>query len=128
MSLSARTMPETPIAILRYFDAVVLVVAAPVMLLIGVPALGYGVGAGAWIALRAIGEGVDRLSSAAVPTSRELSLKLAYMLCRLFLLALAVIFVRNQVGQDDGLTALCVIVFAFTAQLAVTFVNRPRWK
>jgi hypothetical protein len=128
MALSARAMPDTPIATLRYFDAVVLVVAAPVMLLIGVPALGYGIGAGAWIALRAVGVGVDRLSSAASPNSRELSLKLAYMLGRLFLLALAVIFARNQGGQDDGLTALCVIVFAFTAQLAVTFVNRPRWK
>ena len=101
MSLSAPAMPEAaPIAMLRYFDVVVLVVAAPVLLLIGVPALGYAVGAGSWIALRALGVGVDRLSSAASPTSRELSLKLAYMLSRLFLLALAVIFVRNQAGQD----------------------------
>lgn len=128
MSLSAPAMPETPIAALRYFDVVVLVVAAPVMLLLGVPALGYAVGAGAWIALRAVGIGVDRLSSGAAPNSRELSLKLAYMLGRLFLLALAVIFVRNQGGQDDGLAALCVIVFAFTAQLALSFVTRPRWK
>jgi hypothetical protein len=126
MSLSAHAMPEPPSPILRYFDVVVLVVAAPVLLLIGVPALGYAVGAGSWIALRAVGVGVDRLSSAASPTSRALSLKLAYMLSRLFLLALAVIFVRNQAGQDDGLAALCVIVFAFTAQLSLSFVNGPR--
>ncbi len=128
MSLSAHAMPEAPSPILRYFDVVVLVVAAPVMLLIGVPALGYCVGAGAWIALRAVGAGVDRVSSGPAPASRELSLKLAYMLSRLFLLALAVIFVRNQGGQGDGVAALCVVVFAFTAQLAVTFVNRPRSK
>jgi hypothetical protein len=128
MSLSAPAMPETPIAALRYFDVVVLVVAAPVLLLIGAPALGYLVGAGSWIGLRAVGVGVDRLSSSAMPSSRELSLKLAYMLGRLFLLALAVIFVRNQAGQSDGLAALCVIVFAFTAQLAMSFVTRPRLK
>jgi hypothetical protein len=126
MSLSAAAAPEAPMAILRYFDVVVLVAAAPVLLLIGVPALGYGVGAGAWIAFRALGAGVDRISTGAAPSSQQLSLRLAYMLGRLFALALAVIIVRNQAGRDDGLTALCVIVFAFTAQLAVTFVNRPR--
>ena len=39
------------------------------------------------------------------------------MLGALFLLALAVILVR-QAGQDAGLTALVVVVFAFTIQLA----------
>ena len=39
-------------SVLAYFDVIVLVVAAPIMLLIGVPAAGYGIGAGAWIALR----------------------------------------------------------------------------
>ena len=36
-------------ALLRYFDVAVLVIAAPIMLLIGVPAGGYLLGAGAWI-------------------------------------------------------------------------------
>jgi hypothetical protein len=124
MSLSARKPAEAPVGMFRYFDVVVLVVAAPVMLLIGVPALGYGVGAGAWIALRAIGEGVDRAASASAQASRELNLRLAYMLSRLFLLALAVIVVRKQAGQDDGLAALGVIIFAFTAQLTLSFANR----
>jgi hypothetical protein len=124
MSLSARKPAEAPVGMFRYFDVAVLVVAAPVMLLIGVPALGYGVGAGAWIALRAIGEGVDRAASASAQASRELNLRLAYMLSRLFLLALAVILVRKQAGQDDGLAALGVIIFAFTAQLTLSFANR----
>jgi hypothetical protein len=45
---------------------------------------------------------------------------------RLFLLALAVILVRRGAGQDEGLAALLVIVFAFTIQLAISFANRPR--
>ena len=48
------------------------------------------------------------------------------MLSRLFLLAIAVIIARSQVGRDAGLTALVVIVVAFTVQLAVSATTRPR--
>lgn len=111
---------------LAYLDVVVLVVAAPIMLLIGVPAVGYLVGAGAWIVLRAAGVAVDRAVAATDDPRREASLRLAYLLGRLFLLAIAVILVRNGAGRDDGLTALLVIVFAFTAQLVLSVLNRPR--
>ncbi|MBV9802261.1 MAG: hypothetical protein JO130_03690 [Solirubrobacterales bacterium] len=111
---------------LLYLDVVVLVVAAPIMLLIGVPAAGYLVGAGAWIALRAVGVVVDRAAGAADDPRREASLRLAYLLGRLFLLAIAVIIVRNGSGRDSGLTALLVVVFAFTTQLVLSVLNRPR--
>jgi len=48
------------------------------------------------------------------------------LLGRLFLLAIAVIVVRNGAGRDDGLTALLVVVFAFTSQLLTSFLTRPR--
>ena len=111
---------------LAYLDVVVLVVAAPIMLLIGVPAVGYLVGAGAWIVLRAVGVAVERAVGATDDPRREASLRLAYLLGRLFLLAIAVILVRNGAGRDDGLTALLVIVFAFTMQLVLSVLNRPR--
>jgi hypothetical protein len=109
-----------------YLDVLLLVVAAPIMLLIGVPAVGYLVGAGAWIVLRLVGIGVDRAAAAADDPRREAGLRLAYLLGRLFLLAIAVILVRKDAGRDDGLTALLVIVFAFTTQLVLTFFVRPR--
>lgn len=109
-----------------YLDVVVLVVAAPIMLLIGVPAVGYLVGAGVWIALRAVGVAVEHAARAAGDPRRETSLRLAYLLGRLFLLAIAVILVRNGSGRNDALTALLVIVFAFTTQLVITFLSRPR--
>ena len=126
MSLSARPAPEAPVAILRYFDAVVVVVATPVMLLIGIPVLGYCIGAGAWLTLRAVGVGIDRAATASGDPRREVGLRLGYLLARLFLLALAVIVARKQGTRDDGLAALGVIVFAYTMQLAVSFVCRPR--
>ena len=112
--------------VLAYLDVVVLVVAAPIMLLIGVPAVGYLVGAGVWIVLRAVGVLVDRLIAAIDDPRQEVTLRLAYLLGRLFMLAIAVIVVRNASGRQDGLTALLVIVFAFTTQLVLSFLTHPR--
>lgn len=111
--------------LLSYLDVVLLALAAPIMLLIGVPAAGYLVAAGAWIALRAIGVGVERVARAGDPR-REVGLRLGFMLGRLFALALTVILVRKAGSRDDGLTALIVIVFAFTIQLATSAATRPR--
>jgi hypothetical protein len=131
MSLSAPASnsgdgADDAVTALAYLDVVVLIVAAPIMLLIGVPAVGYLVGAGVWIALRALGVAVDRAVASIADPRRDVTLRLAYLLGRLFTLAIAVIVVRNSVGRDDGLTTLLVIVFAFTAQLVLSFLNRPR--
>ncbi len=126
MSLSAPATSDGHLMPLAYLDVVLLVVAAPIMLLIGVPAVGYLVGAGAWIVLRALGIAIDRAVPALNDPRSEITLRLAYLLGRLFLLAIAVILVRNGSGRDDGLTALLVIVFAFTAQLVLSFLTRPR--
>jgi hypothetical protein len=114
------------LTVLSYLDVLVLVVAAPIMLLIGVPAVGYLVGAVAWIVLRAVGLVIERAAGAAEDPRREASLRLAYLLGRLFMLAIVVILVRNGAGRNDGLTALLVIVFAFTMQLILSVLNRPR--
>jgi hypothetical protein len=112
--------------LLRYFDVVLVVVAAPVLLLIGVSAAGYLIAAGTWIALRAVGEVVERYAVRAPHASQQISVRLGYLLGRLFVLAIAVILVRQGSGRDAGLTALAVIVAAFTIQLALGFANRPR--
>ena len=131
MSLSASATSERSrdpsVTLLRCIDVVLVVVAAPIMLLIGVPAAGYLVGAGAWILLRAVGVGVDRYAGAIGVQGWELTLRLCYLLGRLFLLATAIILVRKDLGKDDGLTTLLVIVFAFTMQLAGSVATRA-WK
>ena len=126
MSLSAPATSDDHVTILAYLDVVLVVVAAPIMLLIGVPAVGYLVGAGVWIALRAVGVVIDRVVPSLDDPRGEITLRLAYLIGRLFLLAIAVILVRNGAGRDDGLTSLVVIVFAFTTQLVLSFVTRPR--
>jgi hypothetical protein len=110
---------------LAFFDVALVLVAAPIMLLIGVPALGYGLGAGAWLALRLVGLGVDRAALATSDARRQIALRMAYMLGRLFLLAFAVILARQN-SKGDGLAALAVIVIAFTVQLVTSALTRPR--
>jgi hypothetical protein len=110
--------------LLRYFDVALVVLAAPIMLLIGVPALGYVIGGGAWLALRAVGVGVERAADAAQDVRTQISLRLGYMLGRLFAIALAVIIARRSGNQNDGLTALVVVAVAFTVQLATSALNR----
>ena len=113
-------------ALLRYFDVALLVVAAPIMLLIGVPAAGYAISAGAWIALRAVGVAVEHVAVSMREAAQQIGLRLGYMLGRLFLLALAVILARQAYGRDAGLTALIVVVFAFTVQLVISALTYPR--
>ncbi|MFL5823951.1 MAG: hypothetical protein ACJ764_10965 [Solirubrobacteraceae bacterium] len=114
----------TPL-IVQYLDVVLVVAAAPILLLMGVSAVGYAYGAGAWLILRAVGVGVDRMAETS-DARRQISIRLGYMLGRLFLLALAVILARRSGGKDAGLAALLVVVIAFTVQLAVSAVSRPR--
>jgi hypothetical protein len=125
VSLSASSPSEPNVRVLRYFDVVLITVAAPIMLLIGVPAVGYLVGAGAWIALRAVGVAVERMVGATSDTGRQISLRMTFMFSRLFLLALAVIAARGT-SKNDGLTALVVIAVAFTLSLGAMAGTRPR--
>jgi len=117
--------PGAP-ALLRYFDVVLVIVAAPIMIAIGVSATGYAIGGGAWVALRAAGEVLERNAALHADPRTDVSVRLGYMLSRLFLLAIAVIIARTQAGRDAGLTALVVIAVAFTVQLAVSAITRPR--
>ena len=126
MSVNTSTVSEPPVTVLRYLDVVLLAVAAPIMLLIGVSPAGYLIGAGAWIALRVAGVAVEGYASAGTDVNRAIGARLGYMLGRLFALAIVVILVRKADGQDAGLAALAVIVFAFTVQLATSAVSRPR--
>ena len=117
---------ERPVFLLEYLDVVLVVLGALIMIPIGVSASGYGIGAGAWIALRLAGVAMERIPSLHRDQRTDLTTRLGYMLSRLFLLALAVVLARSSGGKDAGLAALIVIVVAFTVQLFTSAVTRPR--
>lgn len=116
---------ESPSGLLGFFDLAVLVVAAPIMILIGVPAVGYAIGAGAWIVLRLGAVAVERVAEAA-PAQRAVGIRLGFMLGRLFALAIAVILVRQSDGRSAALACLAVIAVGYTLSLVTSVLNRPR--
>lgn len=116
----------TSVPLIAYLDVVLVVLAAPIVLLASGSAVGYGIGAGAWLALRAVGLGVERAAGQASDPRSQISIRMGYMLGRLFLLALAIVLARRDGGQSAGLTALVLVVVAFTVQLATSAISRPR--
>jgi hypothetical protein len=106
---STRSLPP-------YIDVLLVVLAGPLLFLVGVPALGYAIGAASWIVLRAVGVAVDRHASAGANVLQQISLRIEYRLVRVLALVTAAAL-AVKAGRADGLTALLVITFAFTVQL-----------
>jgi hypothetical protein len=124
--LTASTGPRHPLTVKGLLDVVVLVVGALVLLVPSVPARAYLIAAGSWIVLRAVGVAADRTALAIPSAAGEIGLRLAYLLGRLFALAIMVILLRQSGGRPAALTALLVILVAFTIELTISAIYRPR--
>lgn len=111
-------------AAVRFVDIALVVMAAPVVLLMGAPALGFGVGAGAWCLQRAVGEAVDRRLASVPDARRALTLGLVWSLARVWLLALIILAVGKAASRQDGLTAALVVLFAFTVYFSTNLMLR----
>ena len=121
--MSATSAPPRP-QIIRAYDVVVVLAAAPVLLLVGVPAVGYMIGAAAWLLIRGIGVAMERYSASLSHVVHEASLRIAYRMTRVVVLVGVAVVASKAVGRDDGLAALLVIVIAFTIQLTVAIIER----
>jgi hypothetical protein len=112
-------------AILRYLDVVLIAVAAPVALALGAPALGYAIGAGAWIVQRILA-GVDRRWIAGAHEPRRFGLNLVESFGRIWLLAGGIVLAGVVGGRADGLTAALLIFGAYSVAFAMRLVEgRP---
>jgi hypothetical protein len=112
-------------AILRYFDVVlVLLVTAPALAL-GAPALGYAIGAGAWILQRIVAQ-LDRrwVGKAAAPRT-QLGFNLFEAFGRIWLLAGAIVLAGVLGGRADGLTAAVVIFCAYSVAFVIRVFSGP---
>jgi len=107
------TFGRVPVALL-YFDVVVVLLAAIPALALGAPALGYTVGAAAWIVGRIASTEVERRISAVDDINRRLGFGVASSMLRVWLLAAAIMIVGLASSRADGLTAALVIFGAFS--------------
>ena len=119
-------MPASdPLAIVRYLDVIVVVLAAPFVILTGAPLLGYLVGAGAWIVTRVAGIVIERAARRSRDARAVAALNLTVLLGRVWVVGLSILAVGLAADREDGLMAALVALVAFTVYLATSLILRP---
>jgi hypothetical protein len=122
MSAVALRTAEQPLALLRYLDVVLVVAALPFVALAGLPLLGYGVGAAAWILQRAAGVALERQAAKTTDIRRQVGLNLGGTLARVWIVGGAILAVGLAGEREDGLTAAVLVFVAFTVYFALTLI------
>jgi hypothetical protein len=113
--------------LLRYPDVIVLIVAAPVALSLGAPALGYALAAGAWFLQRVLANLDGRWIRNTLEPGRQMGFNLFEAFGRIWLLAGAIVIAGVAGGRPDGLTAAVTIFVAYSIAFAVRVLSgRPQ--
>ncbi len=109
--------------ILRYLDVVLLAIATPIALALGAPALGFAIGAGAWVLQRILAEADRRWIRNTKTPRAQLGLNLFEAFGRIWLLAGAIVLSGIVGGRADGLTAALVIFAAYSVAFAIRVLS-----
>lgn len=113
-----------PLVLFRWLDVILVVLAAPFVLLMGLPALGYAAGALAWIANRAIGAAVARAATRQTDVRRAVGLNLTALIARAWLVGLTILAVGLAGEREDGLMAAVLLLAAFTVYFVTSLLLR----
>jgi hypothetical protein len=114
-----------PLAIVRYLDIALVVLAAPFVLLMGAPALGYLVAGVTWIVSRVLGAALERRARASRNPRAQVGIGFAVLLGRAWLLGIAILVVGLAADREDGLMAALLALVAFSVYFATTLILRP---
>jgi hypothetical protein len=114
-----------PLALVRYVDVALVVLAAPFVVLTGAPVLGYVAATAAWIVNRALGALGERLGRKKADVRAVLGLNLGILLLRVWIVALTILVVGLAGTRQDGLMAALVLLVAFTVYFAMSLILRP---
>lgn len=113
-----------PLAPVRYLDIALVLLAAPFVVLLDVPPVGYAVAAIVWIGQRGAEALLERRAASA-GLRGAIGLKFASMLGRTWLIGIAIIAVGLASGRQDGFVAAVVCLVAYTVHLATQLILRP---
>jgi hypothetical protein len=113
-----------PLVLFRWLDVILVVLAAPFVVLMGLPVLGYAVGALAWILNRAIGVWVEHIAEGQQDVRRAVGLNLAALFARAWLVGLTILAVGLAGEREDGLTAAVLMLVAFTLYFVTSLLLR----
>jgi hypothetical protein len=119
-------MPSSDsLAVVRYLDVLLVVLAAPFVVLTGAPVAGYLAGGAAWIGGRVVGVALERWARANRDARGQVLIGFAVVMGRAWVCALAILLVGVKGERQDGLMAALLTLVAFTVYLATTLVLRP---
>jgi hypothetical protein len=113
-----------PLVLFRWLDVILVVLAAPFVVLMDLPVLGYTVGALAWILNRAIGVWVEHIAERQQDLRRAVGLNLAALFARAWLVGLTILAVGLAGEREDGLTAAVLMLVAFTLYFVSSLLLR----
>jgi hypothetical protein len=126
------TVPADPatggfdsLVVFRYLDVWLVLLAAPFVVLLGAPVLGYAVGALAWIVQRIAAVVVERRAARAADVKTALGLNMGSLVLRAWLIGLTILAVGLIAEREDGLTAGITVLAAFTVYFATSLIIRP---
>jgi hypothetical protein len=114
-----------PLVLFRWLDVILVVLAAPFVVLMDLPVLGYAAGALAWIANRAIGALVERRAKASGDVRKAVGMNLGVLIARSWLVGLTILAVGLAGEREDGLTAALLLLAAFTLYFVTSLLLRP---
>jgi hypothetical protein len=114
-----------PLAVVRYLDVVLLVAAAPFVVLLGAPVAGYAIAAVAWIVQRFAAAAIERRAARQQDYRTAIGLNMASLLVRAWLIGLTILGVGLIVGREEGLTAGITVLVAFTVYFVTSLILRP---
>lgn len=114
MLVGAPATLERSYVFLLYIDVILVLLVATPVLAAGAPALGFTVGAVAWILGRAASAVAERRIASLEDFRRQIGYGVASSMLRVWLLACAIIAVGVAGSRADGLTAALVICGAFS--------------
>ena len=115
-----------PLIVLRYLDVLMVVLAAPFVVLTGLPVLGYVAGAAVWIVQRAIGVALEsRMRSRAGDIRAQIGIGVGASLGRAWLVGLTILVVGLAGAREDGLMAAVLVLAAYTVYLVISLILRP---
>ena len=119
-------MPTSdPLFVVRYLDVLVVVLAAPFVLLTDAPLLGYAAGAAAWILTRVLGVALERVARRRNDPRAVVGVSFGVLMGRAWVLGITILVVGLASHRSDGLMAALLTLVAFTIYLATSLILRP---
>lgn len=109
----------------RHLDLVVLAVALPLFVLVGLPVAGWAIAATAWLVQKLVQIVIDRKVAASDDPRTIVGLTGAGMIGRGMLAAVIVLSLGIPAGDAAGLSAVVLVLILFSAYFATRLATRP---